>query len=195
MVRAGLAVAVTCGLLLGGCGRADTDGLSADARASLQEAVHAVAAAAAQERYDAATEALGDVRAALDAAVEADAVSVRRYREIDAAIRRTAAELDEARRSRGSAAVGPEGDGTGDADASSGELQDVVDGGAEPAPGPGTRGDEPATHVTGDDEDPRPAGPGADAPARGPGGGKGHGAGPGKGPDGGLGRGRGPGGG
>lgn len=76
-------------LAVGGCGVAHEPELAPEAAEALQDAVHAVAVAAAQGRHDAAAAALTDVRAALDAAVENDDVTVQRYREIDTAIQRT----------------------------------------------------------------------------------------------------------
>lgn len=86
-------LALALALVVGGCSTGAPADLGPGAAAELRDAVHDVAEAAAQGRYDAATVALDEVRAALDAAVEADDVSVRRYREIDRAIQRTEQEL------------------------------------------------------------------------------------------------------
>lgn len=89
-VRAGAASALLgVALVVAGCGTTDPPDLAQESAEELRSAVHAVATAAAQERYDAASAALEDVRAALDEAVESDSVTVQRYREIDQAIQRT----------------------------------------------------------------------------------------------------------
>jgi hypothetical protein len=90
---------------LGGCASPPVD-LSAQAGARLQEAVWSVTSAAAQGRLDAAATGLERVRAELDRAVEADAISVRRYREVDDAIRAVEAEV-EALQAASSAAPAP----------------------------------------------------------------------------------------
>jgi hypothetical protein len=90
---------------LGGCASPPVD-LSEQAGARLQEAVWSVSSAAAQGRLDAAATGLERVRAELDRAVEADAISVRRYREVDGAIRAVEAEV-EALRAASSAPTAP----------------------------------------------------------------------------------------
>lgn len=103
VVRAVTAVVLALGLTTA-CGAPGPE-LSERSAAELQTAVLGVAEASAQGRYDAAAVALDQVRAALDAAVEAGSVSVRRYREIDRAILRTAVELE----ALGAEGTGPSG--------------------------------------------------------------------------------------
>lgn len=97
------AVTTAAVLALSGCGE-QTD-LGSDAAAELQVAVRDVAVAAAEGRYDAATTAAAEVRAALDRAADEGAVSVGRYRAIDDALTRTEAELAAAQQAAAEAAA------------------------------------------------------------------------------------------
>lgn len=90
--RGWVAVVLVGTLGLGGCAGSPVD-LSEEAAARLQEAVWSVTSAAAQGRLDAATTALERVRSELDRAVEADDISVQRYREVDDALRAVEAEV------------------------------------------------------------------------------------------------------
>jgi hypothetical protein len=83
---------VLVALGLGGCSASPAD-LSEEAGARLQEAVWSVTSAAAQGRLDAAATALERVRSELDRAVEADDISVQRYRDVDHALRAVEAEI------------------------------------------------------------------------------------------------------
>jgi hypothetical protein len=123
-------------LVLSGCAPSGTADFSPRVGAALQEAVHAVASASAQGRYDAASVALDEVRAVLDAAVELGEISVARYREVDSAILRTAAELDDL----ASAAVADEAEpdeGEPEGDVSAGEPEEEESAGDGPAPATG----------------------------------------------------------
>lgn len=83
---------VLVALGVGGCSASPAD-LSEEAGARLQEAVWSVTSAAAQGRLDAAATALERVRSELDRAVEADDISVQRYRDVDDALRAVEAEI------------------------------------------------------------------------------------------------------
>ncbi|KQR16777.1 hypothetical protein [Cellulomonas sp. Leaf334] len=88
-VRAGVVLVVALGCV--GCGSAPE--LAADRAQSLQESVLAVTQAASEARWADARVLLADTQADLDAGVDAGDVSTARYREIDAALDRVAAEL------------------------------------------------------------------------------------------------------
>lgn len=87
--RAGAALTLT-GLLVGCSAAPDLSERAAD---RLGGAVSEVVAAAEDGRYEAAVAGLVAVRSELDRAADAGEVSVERYRQIDAALARTEAEL------------------------------------------------------------------------------------------------------
>lgn len=86
--------AVTLVLTLGACG-SESD-LTADRARALQADVLAVTSAAAAGSWEAVDEAIRAARADLDAGLDAGDLSTARYREIDAALDRVAAEADAA---------------------------------------------------------------------------------------------------
>ncbi|GEK23597.1 hypothetical protein CXY01_41170 [Cellulomonas xylanilytica] len=85
------AVVLGAGLACAGCG--GTPELAADRAEVLQESVLVVTQAASEARWADAQVLLVDTRAALDAGVDAGEVSTARYREVDAALDRVAADL------------------------------------------------------------------------------------------------------
>lgn len=89
------AVAVAATLVLAGCGA--TPELASGRAAELQADVLTVTEAVAAGQYDVAAEALAEVRAGVQEAVDAGEVSTTRYHQIDEALDRTAAELEAAR--------------------------------------------------------------------------------------------------
>ncbi|WP_456788206.1 hypothetical protein, partial [Cellulomonas sp. P5_C5] len=91
MRRAMTALALGVALACAGCGSAPE--LAADRAQALQASVLAVTQAASDARWADAQVLLTDTQAALDAGVDAGDVSTARYREIDAALDRVAADL------------------------------------------------------------------------------------------------------
>lgn len=86
------AVAVLAGVLVcAGCGNPPE--LADDRAQTLQETVLVVSQAASEARWADAQVLLAETQAALDAGADAGEVSTTRYREIDAALDRVAAEL------------------------------------------------------------------------------------------------------
>ena len=90
-------------LVCAGCGSAPE--LAADRAASLQQSVLDVTQAASEARWADAQVLLVDTQASLDAGADAGEVSTTRYREIDAALDRVAAELAAAKAAADQAAA------------------------------------------------------------------------------------------
>jgi hypothetical protein len=90
-------------LLCAGCGSAPE--LAADRASSLQQSVLDVTQAASEARWADAQVLLVDTQASLDAGADAGEVSTTRYREIDAALDRVAAELAAAKAAADQAAA------------------------------------------------------------------------------------------
>ncbi|ROS30573.1 hypothetical protein [Cellulomonas sp. PhB150] len=88
-----LGVACTLALTLGACG-SPTD-LTAETARSLQADVLSVTTAAAGGKWDAVDSGVAATRADLDAALDAGEISTARYREVDAALDRVAAEAED----------------------------------------------------------------------------------------------------
>lgn len=143
---------VTLALVLTGCGSSDA-ALSGGAAAALQDAVHDVAAAAAQGRFDAAVESVAAARSVLEAAADAGEISVQRYRAVDDALTRTEQELEVVLAARGPADAPAEPDASPATDPTPEVAPpEVAPPVVPPATVPSTTGDVPEERTSGTDD-------------------------------------------